>query len=337
MPLIPFLNQLVSKRSLSSDQARAAMMVLLEGQASEVQISAFLVALKMKGEAASELAGLARAMREKMVVVDCGDDVIDTAGTGGDQSGTFNISTAAAIVMAGAGAKVAKHGNRSLSSSSGSADVLEALGVRISMTPDEAAEAVREIGLGFLFAPALHPAMKFAQPVRKDLKLRTVFNLLGPLANPARARFQVIGAPSDSTSHLIAQALVELGTKRSFVVHGHDGLDEVSTTGYTAVWEVTGSILQEHVWSPTDFGLPMARLSDLQGGSPQDNAGMIQEILAGKPSPARDITVANAAAGLLAGGLVSTLFQGVSLSQQAIDSGAAREKLALLAEKYPVA
>jgi anthranilate phosphoribosyltransferase len=204
------------------------------------------------------------------------------------------------------------------------------------MTPEEAGGAVREIGLGFLFAPALHPAMKYAQPVRKELKLRTVFNLLGPLANPGGARFQIIGAPSNSTATLMANALVELGTTRAFVVHGNDGLDEVSTTGYTQVWEVTGSILQEHVWSPTDFGLPMAKLSDLQGGSPQDNAAILQEILAGKPGPARDIAVANAAAGLLAGGLVSTLFQGVSLAQQAIDSGAAREKLARLQQKFPI-
>src|SRR5271169_5453145 len=207
MSLLPFLHRVSARENLSALEAHEAMSVILEGAATEPLLSAFLIALRMKGETATELAGFARAMRERVVFVDAGPDVIDTCGTGGDNAGTFNISTVAALVMAGAGARVAKHGNRSISSATGSADLLEALGVRISMTPDEAARAVREIGIGFLFAPALHPAMKHAQPVRRALKMRTVFNLLGPLCNPARAQAQLIGAPSPEAASLMAEAL----------------------------------------------------------------------------------------------------------------------------------
>ena len=260
--------------------------MLLEGEAGEAEIAGFLVALKMKGETATELAGFARAMRDRMIVVDAGPDVIDTCGTGGDGSGTFNISTAAAIVMAGAGAHVAKHGNRSISSNSGSADVLEALGVRVTdVTPEEAARSIREIGIGFLFAPALHPAMRHAQAVRRALKTRTVFNLLGPLVNPARASAQLIGAPSPETARLMADALAELGTCRSFVVHGHDGLDEITTTTATDVYEVTAKGVQKHVWKPSDFGVQTAHLASLKGGDSSRNAQMILEILRGSRGP----------------------------------------------------
>ena len=335
MSLVPFLHQAARGLHLSGDEAYQAMIILLSGGATEAQIAGFLVALRMKGETAHELAGFARAMREKMIRVDCACDVIDTAGTGGDGSGTFNISTAAAIVMAGAGAKVAKHGNRSLSSTSGSADVLEALGVRIAMTPEEAVRAVREIGIGFLFAPALHPAMKFAQPIRRDLKLRTVFNLLGPLCNPAGARAQLIGAPSPEAAALMAEALAELGTGRSFVVHGHDGLDEVSTTGPTEVYEITATGVEKHLWMPVDFGVPRAVLADLAGGDASANALIIQGIIEGKPGPARDIAVVNAAAGLLAAGISQTLFEGVGMAERSIDSGAAERVLGDLRKKFP--
>jgi anthranilate phosphoribosyltransferase len=312
------------------------MMILLEGGASEAQIAGFLVALKIKGETAAEIAGFARAIREKVIFVDAGPDVIDTAGTGGDGSNTFNISTVAAIVMAGAGARVAKHGNRSLSSMCGSADLLEALGIRIAMTPEEAACAVREIGIGFLFAPALHPAMKFAQPVRRELKLRTVFNLLGPLANPARARFQLIGAPSAVAARLMAEALAELGTARSFVVHGEGGLDEVSTTGPTEVYEVTPSGVERHVWTPQDFGVQSSTLAALAGGDAARNAEIAREILTGVKGPARDVVLVNAAAALLSAGIVADLKAGVALAAQAIDSGEALRKLAALQKKFPV-
>jgi anthranilate phosphoribosyltransferase len=311
------------------------MSILLEGHVGESQIAGFLVALKMRGETAEELAGFAQAMRDRMIVVDAGTGLVDTAGTGGDPSGTFNISTVAAIVMAGAGAKVAKHGNRSLASQSGSADVVEALGVRISLSPEEAAEAIREIGLGFLFAPHLHPAMKHAQPVRRELKMRTVFNLLGPLANPARAEAQVIGAPSLETAHLMAQALQQLGTRRSFVVHGHDGLDEISTTGPTHVFEVTPAALVRHLWMPEDFGVPVAPLAALMGGDTTVNARITNEILASELGPRRDIVLVNAAAGLVASGQARDLRDGVRCAAAAIDSGDARQVLRRLQQRFP--
>jgi anthranilate phosphoribosyltransferase len=275
-----------------------------------------------------------------MIVVDAGPDVNDTCGTGGDGSGTFNISTAAAIVMAGAGAHVAKHGNRSISSNSGSADVLEALGVRVlDVTPEESARSIREIGIGFLFAPALHPAMKHAQAVRRALKTRTVFNLLGPLVNPARARAQLIGAPSPEVAKLMADALAELGTDRSFVVHGHDGLDEITTTTATDVYEVTAKGVQKHLWKPSDFGVQTASLDSLKGGDSSCNAQMILEILRGtsgsQRGPRRDIVLVNAAAGLLAAGLAADLPAGMGLAVRSIDSGAALAKLELLKKSFP--
>jgi len=317
------------------------MSALLDGSAPEAQIAGFLVALRIKGETAAELAGFARAMRERMLFVDAGPDVIDTAGTGGDNAGTFNISTVAALVMAGAGARVAKHGNRSISSAAGSADVLEALGVRIAPSGEassaaEAASAVREIGIGFLFAPALHPAMKHAQPVRRALKMRTAFNLLGPLCNPARAQFQLIGAPSPEAAKLMAEALAQLGTRRSFVVHGHDGLDEITTTGATDVFEVTPEGVTKHLWTPADFGVPRTVASSLLGGDSARNAQIAREILSGAEGPARDIVLVNAAAGLLAAGIAPTLHAGVGMAAEAIDSGAARGKLELLRKRFPV-
>jgi anthranilate phosphoribosyltransferase len=335
MSFLPYFHHVASGQPLSREKAHLAMSLLLGGHASDPQIAGFLVALKMRGETAQELAGFAQAMRDHMVPVNAGPGLVDTCGTGGDQSGTFNISTVAAIVMAGAGAKVAKHGNRSLASQSGSADVLEALGIRISLEPHEAEEAIRSIGLGFLFAPHLHPAMKHAQSVRRELKLRTAFNLLGPLANPARAEAQLIGAPSVDGAHLMAQALHELGTRHSFVVHGHDGLDEISTTGPTEVFEVTASSFVKHVWRPEDFGIGKARLSDLTGGDTSVNADLAREILAGVKGPRRDIVLVNASAGLVAGGMARDLRDGVRLAAQAIDSGRAAQVLSRLQERFP--
>jgi anthranilate phosphoribosyltransferase len=336
MSLLPYLHRVAAGSDLSGEEAHEAMSVLLEGEAGETEIAGFLVALKMKGETATELAGFARAMRDRMIVVDAGPDVIDTCGTGGDGSGTFNVSTAAAIVMAGAGAHVAKHGNRSISSNSGSADVLEALGVRvIDVPPEEAARAIREIGIGFLFAPALHPAMKHAQAVRRALKTRTVFNLLGPLVNPARAQAQLIGAPSPEIARLMADALAELGTHRSFIVHGHDGLDEITTTTATDVYEVTANGVLKHVWSPSDFGVRPAQLASLKGGDSTCNRKIIMEILLGSAGPRRDIVLVNAAAGLLAAGLAQDLRGGVDSAAQSIDSGAAIGKLELLKKNFP--
>jgi anthranilate phosphoribosyltransferase len=336
MSLLPFLHRVASGENLSAEEAHAAMSVLLEGGASDAQIAGFLVALRMKGETAPELAGFARAMRERVIFVDAGADVIDTCGTGGDGPNTFNISTAAALVMAGAGARVAKHGNRSISSQCGSADVLEALGVRISIAPEEAAQAVREIGIGFLFAPNLHPAMRHAQPVRRELKMRTVFNLLGPLANPARARAQLIGAPSPRAAQLMAEALAELGTDHAFVVHGHDGLDEITTTGPTDVFEIWTGRVEKHLWMPADFHVRRASLGELVGGDRDCNAQITRQILAGATGPHRDIALVNAAAGLVAAGLVPDLKAGMTAAATAIDTGAAAEKLAALQKRFPV-
>ena len=333
MPLAPFLHRVAAGVDLTSDEAHAAMTLLLEGGRGDAVVGAFLVALHVKGETATELAGFARAMREHMVVVDAGADVIDIVGTGGDGAGTFNISTVAAMVLAGAGAKVAKHGNRAISGKVGSADVLEALGVRIAMAAEEAADAVREIGLGFLFAPHLHPAMKNVQGVRRELKMRTVFNLLGPLANPARAQTQVIGAPSAEFARVMAEALAELGTGHSYVVHG-GGLDEVSTAGSTDVYEVWSGRVEKSVWMPEDFGVPRASLEALAGGDAADNARITREILGGAKGPRRDIAVVNAAVGLLAAGLASTPRDAMRKASEAIDSGRAVGVLDKLRKKF---
>jgi anthranilate phosphoribosyltransferase len=336
MSLLPYLHRVATGSDLTSEEAHQAMGVLLEGQAGEAEIAGFLIALKMKGETAVEIAGFARAMRDRMIVVDAGPEVIDTCGTGGDGAGTFNISTAVAIVMAGAGAHVAKHGNRSISSNSGSADVLEALGVRITdVSPEEAGRSIREVGIGFLFAPALHPAMKHAQPVRKALKTRTVFNLLGPLVNPARASAQLIGAPSLESAKLMAEALAELGTRRAFVVHGQDGLDEITTTTATDVYEVTAAGVRKHLWKPADFGIRTSEMASLKGGDSSRNSQMIIEIISGVGSARRDIVLVNAAAGLLAAGLAADLGGGMELAKQAVASGAAMAKLEQLKKKFP--
>lgn len=332
MSLLPFLHRVALREDLSVDEARAAMLVLLAGEVSAVEVSAFLVALKVKGETAAELAGLARGMRERMIQVEAASDVVDICGTGGDGSGTFNISTTAAFVMAGAGAHVAKHGNRAISSSTGAADVLEALGVNVTATPGDAARLIREVGIGFLFAPAFHPSVKHVQPVRRELKMRTVFNLLGPLANPAGARRAVIGAPTVAAAELMAEALRMLGTERAFVVHGHGGLDEVSTTGPTDVFEVAGNSITRRVWEPADFGVPRAEVSALLGGEAAHNAKLVRAILDGEVGPRRDIVIANAAAGLLAAGLARDLGGGAAMASESIDKGAARAKLEALRE-----
>lgn len=340
MPLQPFIQRLTSNEHLSADEAYRAMDALLEGNASPTQISAFLIALKMKVETAEELAGFARAMREHAAFVDAGDDLIDTCGTGGTGDGTFNISTVASIVMAGAGARVAKHGNRSISNSTGgSADMVEALGVRFAMSPEDAVRAIREIGIGFLFAPHLHPAMKHAQPIRRELKVRTVFNLLGPLANPARAKSQLIGAPSRYAAKLLADALAILGGSHAFVVHGilpsRDGLDEISIFGPTIVYEVTDKSVKELTWTPADFGLEAAPVGSLAGGDGARNAEIALEILSGAKGPRRDVVLMNAAAGLVAGGRTHSLRSAVLMAAIAIDSGTAQHKLTQLQEAFP--
>lgn len=328
--LLPFLHSITEGHDLSVAEAREAMLAILSGEASTAQIAAFLVALRMKGETSNELLGFAQAMRERASRVEAGDNLLDTCGTGGEGPSTFNISTVAAFVAAGAGVRVAKHGNRSISSQCGSADVLEALGVNASLTPSGAAESIRRHGIGFLFAPLMHPAMKHAQPARLELKMRTAFNLLGPLTNPAGARRQLIGAPSEKAAELIANALAGLGPERAFVVHGSDGLDEITTTGATTVFEVTGAAVQKHVWEPAHFGVARAHPADLRGGDREVNRSIAIEVLKGTTGPRRDIVLVNASAALLAAGAAESLSRGMQVAAESIDSGASWAKLEAL-------
>lgn len=334
--LLPFLHRVAARENLSAADAREAMLAILSGEATTAQIAAFLVALRTRGETPDELLGFARAMREKVERVDAGvglEPLLDTCGTGGaDGPPTFNISTVVAFVVAGAGVRVAKHGNRSLSSTCGSADVLEALGVNVSISAARVGQAIREVGIGFLFAPLLHPAMKHAQPARLELKMRTVFNLLGPLTNPAGATRQLIGAPSAQAAELMAQALAGLAPDRAFVVHGSDGLDEITTTGSTTVFEVTANNVRSLVWSPADFGVPQASATDLAGGDREFNRQIAVSILEGRLGPQRDIVLVNAAAALVAAGVGANLLDGMRRAAESLDSGAARTKLERLAE-----
>lgn len=334
MSLIPFLHRAAAGQSLTCDEALEAMQIILRGEATPAQIAGLLVALRMKGETVEELVGFARAMRRMAAPVDPGlkgEPLLDTCGTGGDASGTFNVSTVAAFVVAGAGARVAKHGNRSISSRCGSADVLEALGIRVALPPEASARAIREVGIGFLFAPAIHTAMKHAQPVRVELKMRTVFNLLGPLTNPAGATAQLVGAPSAEAAALIAGALAALGLERGFVVHGSDGMDEITTTGPTLVFEVRNGVVERSTVTPEDFGVRTAEADELRGGESARNAAIAREILQGARGPRRDIVLVNAAASLVACGKASGFRQGMETAAAAIDSGAAWGKVEQLA------
>ena len=331
---------LVEHRDLTRIEAAAAMEAIMSGAATNAQIAAFLTALRMKGETVEELIGFAQVMRQKAVRVRTrsaegsasltGTDremLIDTCGTGGDASGTFNVSTATAFVVAGAGLKVAKHGNRSASSLCGSADVVEALGVSLELTPQQVARCVDEVGIGFLYAPLLHTAMKHVMAARREMGIRTVFNLLGPLTNPASANAQVIGVASQNLTEPLARVLAELGTLRAFVVHGADGLDEISNTGDSRLSEVREGIVRTYSVRPEDFGLPRATIGQLQGGDRQQNAQIIREILGGGPGPRRDIVLMNAAAALVAGARAQDLKEGVRLAAESVDSGAARDRL----------
>jgi anthranilate phosphoribosyltransferase len=334
MSLLPYLHRVADHRNLSSTEALEAMQIILSGRATPAQIAGFLVALRMKGETVDELVGFARALRQMAEAIDvglAGEPLLDTCGTGGDGLATFNISTVVAFVVAGAGVRVAKHGNRSISSQCGSADLLEAMGVRIPMPPADCARAIREIGIGFLFAPAIHTATKHAHPVRVELKMRTVFNLLGPLTNPAGASAQLAGAPSPHFAELIAGALAALGLERGFVVHGSDGLDEITTTGTTLAFEIRHGEVIRRTLTPGDFGVALAQPEDLKGGDREMNLAIAREILGGAPGPRRDIVLVNAAAALVAVGRAQDFREGVALAAGAIDSGAARGKAEALA------
>jgi anthranilate phosphoribosyltransferase len=326
--------------SLSRDEARTVMAEVLSGQCSDGQVAAFLVALHMKGETVEEIVGFAEAiraaatpmnLRSTLDVSGTGRDaLVDTCGTGGDASGTFNISTATAFVVAGAGVRVAKHGNRSVTSKCGSADVMEALGVNISLPSDRLAECLQEIGIAFLFAPAMHSAMRHVQTARRELRLRTVFNLLGPLTNPAGASAQVVGVYSVLLVEKLAEALSMLGLQRALVVHGLDGLDEITITGPTRVAEVRDGMVRTYEVTPEEFGMKRAPIEALAGGDAADNAAIIREILAGRKSPCRDVVLLNAAAALVAAGSVDHLAAALPLAVRSIDSSAASRKLEAL-------
>jgi anthranilate phosphoribosyltransferase len=327
------------RESLTREEARTVMTEVFSGSTTDAQIAALLVALHMKGETVEEIVGFAEAIRaaaeplplhqdSTLSVSGTGrDPLVDTCGTGGDALGTFNISTATAFVVAGAGVRVAKHGNRSLSSKCGSADVMETLGVKISLPAAVLAQCLEEIGIVFLFAPAMHSAMKYVQPARRELRLRTIFNLLGPLTNPARASAQVVGVYSLDLVEKVAEALSMLGVHRALVVHGLDGLDEITITGPTRIAEVREGNVRTYEITPEEFGIKRARLEDISGGDAEANAAIIREILAGKKSPRRDIILLNAAAALVAAGRVEHLGDGLPLAAQSIDSGAAAAKL----------
>jgi anthranilate phosphoribosyltransferase len=322
------IETIVSGNSLSFEQAAGVMGQIMSGEATSAQIAALVTALRLKGETVEEISGLASVMRDKAVPVKAAPPLVDTCGIGGDGAQTFNVSTAAALVAAGAGLRVAKHGNRAMSSRCGSADVLEALGVRINLGPEGVARCIEEVGIGFMLAPVFHPAMKFAVTPRREIGIRTVFNILGPLTNPALAEFQVIGVPARELGEKIALVLHRLGTKRALVVYGLDGLDELSVSGRSLVWEVSESGVTVPVEvAPADFGFRQAGIEEVRGGTPEDNAGMLRRILDGERGPRRDMVIMNAAAALVVGGESSDLRKGVRVAAEVVDSGRAAAKL----------
>jgi anthranilate phosphoribosyltransferase len=330
------------RQSLSRAEAREVMADVLSGKCTDAQIAALLVALHMKGETVEEIVGFAEAIRAAATplkdrehsAVDVSDTerdaLVDTCGTGGDASGTFNISTAAAFVVAGAGVRVAKHGNRSITSKCGSAGVMEALGVTIGLAPERIAACLNEVGIAFLFAPAMHGATKYVQPARRELKLRTVFNLLGPLTNPAGASAQVVGVYSLDLVEKLAEALSMLGLRRAMVVHGLDGLDEITISAATRIAEVRDGEVHSYEVTPEEFGFKRASLEDISGGDAVGNATLIREVLEGKRSSRRDVVLLNAAAALVVAGKAEHLKDGVALAASSIDSGAAAKRLEVL-------
>ena len=321
------IDKVVSGRSLDMQEATSVMGEIMEGEATPAQLGAFLTALRLKGETAQEIAGMATVMREKALRVEVSGPLVDSVGTGGDGQNTFNISTAAAFVAAAAGLKVAKHGNRAASSSCGSADVLEALGVKIELTPASVARCINEVGMGFMFAQAFHPAMRHAGPVRREIGIRTVFNILGPLTNPAGVQSLLLGVADPDLSETMARVLALLGVNHALVVHGHGGLDELSLSGDSSVWEVRGGEVQPWTLKLADTGLPMRSTGDIRGGTKEENAETMRCVFRGETGPIRDIVLLNSAGVLLAGGRVDTIQQGIQNAAEIIDDGGALEKM----------
>ncbi len=327
------LGRLLDGRDLSREEARAVMNEVMEGEATPAQIGGFLVALRLKGETADEIAGCAEAMRSHVLTVQPRrSDLVDTAGTGGDGARTINISTAAALVAAAAGAGVAKHGNRAVSSASGSADVLEALGFRLELPPARIERSIDELGFGFLFAPTHHPAMRHAAPVRRELATRTVFNVLGPLTNPAGTRAQVVGVYAPGLVPTVAEVLARLGARRAFVVHGAGGIDELSPAGPNLVCEVVDGSVREREIDPLELGVARCDPAELRGGSPEENAAAIRAVFSGENGGRRSAILLNAAGAIAAAGHAADLREGLELGREAVDSGAAAARLAALVE-----
>jgi anthranilate phosphoribosyltransferase len=321
------INLAVQGKDLTEEQMTDTMKEIMEGNATDAQIGAFLTALRMKGETVEEITGAAIVMREKVAAIKAPDRTVDTCGTGGDMSGTFNISTTSSLVVAACGIPVAKHGNRSVSSSCGSADVLEALGIKIDLAPQKVEECLADTGFGFMFAPLFHPAMKYAIGPRKEMAIRTIFNILGPLTNPAGAERQVLGVFSDKLTEPMAQVLGKLGAKHAFVVHGEDGLDEITTTDKTRVTEWKNGKINTYFIAPDSLNIEMANKDDLTGGNAEENAKITIDILEGQKGAKRNIVLINAAAAIVAGDKASDLSEAINIAAEAIDSGAARKKL----------
>jgi anthranilate phosphoribosyltransferase len=341
MNISGLLEKLMRRENLSVDESAEAMSAIMSGDATPAQIGALLVGLTMKGERPAEIVGLARTMRANAVQLTRKfDDAFDTCGTGGDRSGTFNISSVSALVAAAAGLRVAKHGNRSVSSQCGSADVYESLGVNIAADPAVVEASLEQVGIAFFFAPTFHPSMRHAASVRRELAVRTAFNLLGPLTNPAGTQCQLVGVPNSELTELIARALLLLGSRRAWVVHGADGIDEMSTTGHTKVSECRDGAVSTFYVHPSDFGIPKATPSELKGGNAATNAAIAHDILAGAESPRRDIVLMNAGAALFISGKAPSIRDGINRAAHAIDSGTARATLdAMIAasKKQPAA
>ncbi len=319
--------KVVGGGDLTEDEAATVMQELMSEEATASQAAALLVALRIKGETVDEIAGMVRVMREKALRVEVGGDVLDVVSTGGGSFDPFNISTAASLVCAGAGVRVAKHGNRGFTSASGAADVMEALGAKLELTAEQTATCVEQIGFGFLFAPSLHPAMRFVGPTRREIGVRTIFNSLGPLTNPAGAQFQLLGVGDAAMTEKVAAVLGRLGTGHALVVHSEDGLDEVSLSAPTTVHELTGNAVKTYTLTPEEAGFGRIALSEVKTGTKEENAARLRGVLAGRPGPDRDYTLINAGAGLVAANKAASVREGVEIATQAVDSGAAARVL----------
>jgi anthranilate phosphoribosyltransferase len=327
------LNKIIAGQDLDQDSSASMLTDIFSGDIKDAQIGAFMAALATKGETFEELAGAARAMRRKAVKIQTlSKRVIDTCGTGGDSSGSFNISTTTAFVVAGAGVTVAKHGNRSISSKCGSADVLEELGIKLDVDPEIVEEAINEIGIGFMFAPMYHGSMKYAGKARQDCGIRSIFNMLGPLTNPAAASCQLLGVYAPQLTEMFAQALKVLGVQKAFVVHGHDGMDEITTTTTTRVSELDQGNIKSYDLDPLDFFEDYAKPEDLKGGDVKENAAITLSILKGEKGPKRDIVILNSGTALVAAQMADNIKTGIQLAEQSVDSGKALEKLEMLAQ-----